>query len=41
VVAHDTVRLPLVSILGVLDLKIAHGVPVTVIAHAALRCDTC
>ncbi len=41
VVARDTVRLPLVSILGVVDRKFADGVPLTVTAHAALRCDTC
>jgi uncharacterized membrane protein len=41
VVARDTVQLPLVSILGVLDKKFAKGAPLTVVAHAALRCDTC
>ena len=41
VVAHDLVKLPLVSILGVLDTKFAKGVSLTVTAHAALRCDTC
>jgi uncharacterized membrane protein len=41
VVARDLVKLPLVSILGVLDTRFAHGVQLTVVAHAALRCDTC
>ena len=41
VVAQDTVKLPLVSILGVLDSKFAGGVQLTVVAHAAMRCDTC
>lgn len=41
VVAHAKVKLPLVSILGVIDSKFADGVPLTVVAHAAMRCDTC
>jgi uncharacterized membrane protein len=41
VVAQDTVKLPLVSILGVVDQKFAQGVRLTVVAHAGLRCDTC
>jgi uncharacterized membrane protein len=41
VVAQDRVKLPLVSILGVLDSKVAGGVTLTVTAHAALHCDTC
>ncbi len=41
VIAKDTVKLPLVSILGVLDQKFASGVQLTVVAHAGLRCDTC
>lgn len=41
VVAHDRVKLPLVSILGVLDKQIAGGVTLTVTAHAELQCATC
>jgi hypothetical protein len=41
VVVRDTVRLPLVSILGIGDTKFANGAPLTVVARAALRCDTC
>jgi uncharacterized membrane protein len=41
VVASDQVHVPLVSILGVVAPKYAKGVPLTVIAHAALVCGTC
>lgn len=41
VVATSTVSLPLVDILGTVDKKFADGVKLTVVAHAALRCDTC
>jgi uncharacterized membrane protein len=41
VVATSTVSLPLVDILGTVDTKFADGVKLTVVAHAALRCDTC
>jgi uncharacterized membrane protein len=41
VVAQDRVKLPLVSILGILESKFADGVQLTVVAHAAMRCDTC
>jgi uncharacterized membrane protein len=41
VLAHDRVKLPLVSILGLLDDKLAGGVDLTVTAHAQLQCPTC
>ena len=41
VVATSTVSLPLVDILGTVDKKFADGVKLTVLAHAALRCETC
>ncbi|BEP14836.1 hypothetical protein acdb102_31470 [Acidothermaceae bacterium B102] len=41
VVARDKVRLPLVSILGVVDDKVAGGITLTVTAHAELQCATC
>lgn len=41
VVAHDKVKLPLVSILGVLDPQLSGGVTLTVTAHAELQCATC
>jgi uncharacterized membrane protein len=41
VVAHDKVKLPLVSVLGLLDNRIADGVNLTVTAHAELQCATC
>jgi hypothetical protein len=41
VLARDTVRLPLVSILGVVDSKVAGGITLTVTAHAELQCATC
>ena len=41
VVAHDKVKLPLVSILGLIDDRIADGVSLTVTAHAELQCATC
>ena len=41
VVATSVGQLPLVNILGTIDKKFADGVQLTVVAHAALRCDTC
>ena len=41
VVARDKVRLPLVSILGLVDDKVAGGITLTVTAHAELQCPTC
>jgi hypothetical protein len=41
VVVRDTVKLPLAGILGIVETKFANGDPLTVVAHAALRCDTC